>query len=257
MMKSTPLAVGAALLLSAPAVAAPLTPDSGPLSASGVLQDGSGGQGRFSISASLKGGTFTGTMRLSIGDQSFEGPLVAGGSFLENGRCNFRAENGRARAEVGGPCDSALLRGRFETFLPGDGLRTGAMDGQIVLTRASAPVLAGAVLPVAKLTCAYQDRRIGVGMGQATEYSLSFSNMVSLTLSPAGTYVAGKSSGRFTRNGAKIRLTSGPWAGAVGTLEPDRSGRPAVVFHIEENRRPDGVHIVDPYTTRCTESHPR
>ena len=62
-MKSTLLAVGAALLLSAPAIAAPLTPDSGPLSASGVLQDGSGGQGRFSISASMKGGTFTGTVR--------------------------------------------------------------------------------------------------------------------------------------------------------------------------------------------------
>jgi hypothetical protein len=25
-----------------------------------------------------------------------------------------------------------------------------------------------------------------------------------------------------------------------------------VIFHIEENRRPGGVHIVDPYTTRCT-----
>jgi hypothetical protein len=33
-----------------------------------------------------------------------------------------------------------------------------------------------------------------------------------------------------------------------------RSGRPAVVFHIEENRRADGVHIVDPYTTRCPDS---
>jgi len=253
-MKSIPLVAAALLCLSSAAVAAPLTPDSGPMTVSGVIQDGSGGQGRFSISASLKAGDFSGTLRLSMGDQSFEGPLIPARSYLENGKCYFRAENGRARAELGGPCDSASIRGRFETFLPGDGVRTGAMEGQVQLARAAAPAGAGGVLPGAKLTCAYQDRRIGVGMGQATEYSLAFSNMVSLTLTPAGTYAAGKSGGRFTRDGGKIRLTSGPWAGAVGTLERDRSGRPAVVFHIEENRRPGGVHIVDPYTTRCTEA---
>ena len=253
-MKSIPMALGSALCLSSAAIAGPLTPDSGPMTASGTFQDGSGGQGRFSISATLKAGDFSGMMRLSMGDQSFEGPLISARSYLENGKCYFRAENGRARAELGGPCDSIAIRGRFETFLPGDGVRTGAMEGQVQLARGPAPALASGVTPAAKLTCAYQDRRIGVGMGQATEYSLSFGNMVSLTLSPAGTYVAGKSGGRFIRDGDKVRLTSGAWAGAIGTLEPDRSGRPAVVFYIEENRRSNGVHIVDPYTTRCTEA---
>lgn len=253
-MKSTALTLAAVLGLSSAAIAAPLTPDSGPMTTSGTLQDSSGGRGTFSISASLKGGDFSGTMRLSIGEQSFEGQLITARSYLENGKCYFRAENGRARAELGGPCDSASIGGRFETFLPGDGVRNGAMEGHVQLARSPAPASLGGVLPKAKLTCAYQNRRIGVGMGQATEYSLAFSNMASLALSPAGAYVAGTSSGRFTREGDKIRLTSGPWAGAIGTLEPDRSGRPAVVFHIENNRRPSGVHIVDPYTTRCTEA---
>lgn len=253
-MNSIPLALGSALCLSSAAIAAPLTPYSGPITALGTFQDGSGGQGRFSISANLKAGDFSGTMQISLGDESFEGPLISAQSFLENGKCYFRAENGRARAELGGPCDSVAIRGRFETFLPGDGVRTGAMEGSVQLVRSSAPALATSAAPTAKLTCAYQDRRIGVGLGQTTEYSLAFSNMVSLTLSPAGTYVAGKSGGRFIRDGDKVRLTSGAWAGAIGTLEPDRSGRPAVVFYIEENRRSNGVHIVDPYTTRCTES---
>lgn len=66
------------------------------------------------------------------------------------------------------------------------------MERRVQLARgaAPAPAAAGGVLPAAKLTCAYQGRRIGIGMGQATEYNLAFSNMISLTLSPAGTYVA-------------------------------------------------------------------
>ena len=77
--------------------------------------------------------------------------------------------------------------------------------------------------------------------------------MVSLTLAAGGTYRAGtQSSGRFVREGNAIRLTSRAWSGALGTLKPDRSGQPAVVFYIDQNRPPDGVHIVDPFTTRCT-----
>ncbi len=72
-MKSIPLVAAALLCLSSAAVAAPLTPDSGPMTVSGVIQDGSGGQGRFSVSASLKAGDFSGTLRLSMGDQSFDG----------------------------------------------------------------------------------------------------------------------------------------------------------------------------------------
>lgn len=250
------LALGAAALATAGAAlaAAALTPNSGAMTFSGVVRDNDGRQGQFSITSTLADGDFRGTLRLTLGDQSFEGPLMPQRSYLENGKCYFRAENGRARAELGGPCDSQAISGKFETFLPGDGMRNGAMEGQVQTARAAAPAAKAAVLPTVKLTCAYQDRRIGVGAGVATEYSLAYSTMVTLTLTPAGAYTAGKSSGRFTRSGDKIRLTSGTWAGATGTLAPDRSGRPSVVFNIEENRRPGGVHIIDPYTTRCTQA---
>jgi hypothetical protein len=145
----------------------------------------------------------------------------------------------------------------MESFVPSDGSKNGEAQGTIVVGGAGkAPAAsAAAALPTARLTCAYTERRIGVAAGQTTQYSLAFSNMVSLTLSPAGTYHAGKGGGRYSRTGNRIRLTSGPWAGAVGSLEADRSGEPAVVFPIEQNRLPSGVHRIDPYTTRCTRSH--
>ncbi|MGB3809902.1 MAG: hypothetical protein WA943_07370 [Parvibaculum sp.] len=243
------------LCLPAAAEAVALAPNSGAMTLSGIVDTGGGAGGKFFISATLKGGDFTGTMRVSVGGQSFEAALMPSRSYFENGKCYFRAESGRARAEIGGPCDSASIKGRFEAFLPGEGMMGGSAEGQVQLAGGSAPAAAATgVLPKVKLTCAYQDRKIGVGLGKPTEYSLAYSNMVSLVVSPSGKYTAGKSGGQFTRDGDKIRLTSGTWAGAVGTLEADRSGRPAVVFHIEENRRPDGVHIVDPYTTRCTQA---
>lgn len=229
--------------------------DSGAMTLAGEIRDNDGGTGDFRISAVLSGGDFRGTLRLTLDGQTVEAPLIPARSYLENGKCYFRAESGRARAELGGPCDTASIRGTFETFMPGEGLSNGAMSGRI--QRAAAPSAApsaarAGVLPTARLTCAYQDRRIGVGMGETTQYSLAYSKMAALTLDAAGTYRTASGGGRFTRAGDKIRLTSGAWAGAVGTLERDRSGEPAVVFHIEENRRADGVHVVDPYTTRCT-----
>jgi hypothetical protein len=244
----------AVLLLSLPAVsaaamAAPLTPNHGAVAYSGSLTDSDGRPGSFTVEAQLRAGDFTGRARVVTADYTVEGPLKHG--FLENGRCLFRVEQGRSRAELTGKCDSDRIEGRFESFHAGD-LKTGTFTGTGKAARA--PAAAAVVpLPTAKLTCAYQDRRIGVGLGQTTEYSLAFSKMVSLTLAPAGTYQAGASaSGRYVRSGNEIRLQTGPWAGAVGAVERDRSGEPAIVFHIEQNRRPDGVHRIDPYTTRCT-----
>lgn len=253
-------ATSAALFMAAGAQAQvqagrPLGPNSGALTLAGEIRDSDGGQGEFRISAILSGGDFRGTLRLTLDGQTVEAPLIPARSYLENGKCYFRAESGRARAELGGPCDTAFIRGTFETFMPGGGLSTGTMSGRALsaaaATTASAAGQAG-VLPTAPLTCAYQDRRIGVGLGQATQYSLAYSHMASLTLEAGGAYRTASGGGRFIRSGDKIRLTSGAWAGAVGTLELDRSGEPAVVFHIEQNRRTDGVHIIDPYTTRCT-----
>lgn len=247
----------AALLISGGDAAAqagrPLGPNGGEMILVGDIRDNDGGQGEFRISATLSGGDFRGALRLTLNGQTIEAPLIPARSYLENGKCYFRAESGRARAELGGPCDTASIRGIFETFIPGEGLSNGTMSGRFQSPSAAAPVAARpGVLPTARLTCAYQDRRIGVGMGEATQYSLAYSNMASLTLDAAGTYRTASGGGRFTRAGDKIRLTTGTWAGAVATLEADRSGEPAVVFHIQENRRANGAHVVDPYTTRCT-----
>lgn len=244
------IATIAAALLAAGASAAPLTPSAGGVRVSGTLDAG----GRYEVQATLKGGSFTGTMRFTLGGQTFTAPLLEKRSYLENGKCYFRAEQGRARAEVGGKCDSNGMEGSYDAFLPGQGMGVGKARGTITLTGGGAATAAAGQLPTAKLTCAYQDRKFSAKWGEATQYSLAFSNMGSLTLS-GHEYRTARAAGRFERVGAdKIRLASGPWQGALGTLEPDRSGRPAVVFHIEENRRSDGVHIVDPYTTRCTEA---
>lgn len=242
------------LLALAPAVhATPLTPSQGAVAYSGTTTDSDGAVGSFAVEATLKEGGFSGQGRIVTGEAVVEGALLKR-SYLENGKCYFHLENGRARAEFGGPCDSTRIEGRFEIFHPAAGMKIGKIAG--AGKAAAAPTGANSVpLPTAKLTCAYQDRKIGIRWGEATQYSLAFSNMGSLTLSPAGTYRAGASAqGRYVRNGDKIQLSSGPWAGAIGTIERDRSGEPAIVFHIEENRRPDGVHRVDPYTTRCTKA---
>lgn len=235
------------------AEAAPLTPNSGSLTATGVITDGDGDRGEFSVKATLKQGNFVGSGRLTLGGQVVEGPLIVGRSYLENGQCHFYFESGRARAEVGGRCDSTTLTGKFETFIPGEGLQLGSMTGRIQLGSPSAAAPRAGALPSGKLTCAYNNRRFAAGLGETTQYSLAFSNIVSLTLNAAGTYGVGSGGGgRFVRSGDRLRFTSGALAGAIGSLQPDRSGAPAVVFEIDQNRRADGVHIVDPYTTRCT-----
>lgn len=232
------------------ALAAPLAPSSGAMTLVGTLEPG----GRYEIQATLKDGNFTGTARLTLNGQTIQGPLKQGQSYLENGKCYFRVEQGRSRGEIRGKCDSAAIEGSFETFIAGQGGARGASSGTITPLGGAPKAAAAGQLPSAKLTCAYQDRKYTAKIGETTQYSLAYSNMTSLTLS-GSSYRAGRQSGSFQRIAAdKIRLTSGPWSGAVGTLEPDRSGQPAVFFHIEENRRRDGVHIIDPYTTRCTQA---
>lgn len=252
-MTSRPLPRGlaaAALALAGAASAAPLTPSSGGIAVSGTLDGG----GRYEVQGILKDGNFSGTMKMTLGGQTIAAPLNEKRSYLENGKCYFRFEQGRARGEVAGKCDSTAIEGTFEAFVPGQGLSNGKSKAKVTLVGGAVVGAAPGQLPTAKLTCAYQDRKISVKWGEPTQYSLAFSNMGTLTLS-GSSYRAGSSGGSFERVGKdKIRLKSGPWAGAVGTLEPDRSGRPAVVFHIEENRRADGVHLVDPYTTRCTQA---
>lgn len=72
-----------------------------------------------------------------------------------------------------------------------------------------------------------------------------------LQLSASAAYRTQQGTGRFTREGAAIRPSPGPWAGAFGRLEPDNRGEPAVYFEREDNRRADGTPIVDPYRTFC------
>jgi len=246
----------AALLISAPAFAAPLGPNAGALSIAGTANDHDGNKGSFSIQAVLKDGNFTGTGHFAVGKTTVDGPLNPKLSYFENGKCYFRWEAGRARAAVSGACDSAAFTaGRLESFSPDDGSKNGEAEGKVTIAgggTTAKPAAAG-ILPTTKLTCAYTDRRIGVA-GASTQYSLAFSNMASLTLTPDGGYRTANGAGKFSRSGDKIHLAGGPFNGAIGTLEADRSGAPAVVFHIEENRRSDGVHVVDPYTTRCTQA---
>jgi hypothetical protein len=78
--------------------------------------------------------------------------------------------------------------------------------------------------------------------------------MSALTLEPDGTYRTASSSGGYAVAADRILLTSGAFAGAVGRLELDRSGDPAVVFHKSENRGPDGIPLIDPETTHCTQA---
>ncbi|MBX3593486.1 hypothetical protein [Sphingomonas sp.] len=72
------------------------------------------------------------------------------------------------------------------------------------------------------------------------------------TLAPDGIYRTASTSGTFAREADTIRLPSGPFAGAVGQLMPDEAREPAVFFERDENRRADGVHIVDPERSSAT-----
>lgn len=262
-MRVLTIAVACCILGSTPVLAAspPLTANSGAVTFTGSGKTSDGETFTFAVTATLKTGDFAGFGKVEIGGTSFEAPLMKGRSYFNpaSGRCVVHWEQDRSRAELSGFCDSLTFsenqQGFFNAFIPPKGSLTGKFDGKTLVAGGAAAVKASptVVLPKVKLTCAYQDVRIAPTGEGANQYSLAMSNIPGLTLSPSGTYTTASGSGKFAQQGDKIRLTSGRFSGAVGTLEPDRSGRPSVVFHIEDNRRPDGVHVVDPYTTRCTQ----
>lgn len=246
--------IGAATLPNAVlAQGAPVTPNLGAVHGEGVLKDNDGNAGTWSIDAVLSGGDFTGTGTATLRGATVQGPLAKGGSFLENGKCHFRIESGRQRVEIGGPCTTQSISGHAGGFVAGDTV-VGTAQGTLRFGKAGGKAQAPAVgtLPTAKLTCAWMERVGGNVAGDLPNYQLRTSNMVTLTLSAGGTYRTNAASGSFVREGDRIRLTSGAFAGAVGRLQPDRSGQPAVYFERDENRRANGVHIVDPARTSCT-----
>jgi hypothetical protein len=243
----------AAAPCAAMAQGAQVTPNLGAVQGEGTLQDNDGNSGTWSIDAVLSGGDFTGTGAATIRGVTVRGPLANGGSFYENGRCHFRIEEGRYRVEIGGPCTTTSIDGHASGFVAGNTI-VGSAKGVLKFGKAGAGSAApkAVALPTAKLTCAWMERVGGVVAGDLPNYQLRMSNMVTLTLSPNGTYRTNSASGSFVREGDRLRLTSGAFAGAGGRLQPDRSGQPAVYFEREENRRANGVHIVDPGRTACT-----
>jgi hypothetical protein len=247
-------AAAAMLMLAGAAAAAPLSPNQGAVAITGALEDGAGNRGEYQVQAVLKEGYFTGTGRISIAGQVLEAPLHARRSYYENGRCVFYWERDRARAELYGPCDSAGHgvpdKGGFDAFLPGQGVLVGKASGKVVLSGGVRAPPAPA-LPVARLSCAYQERTVSFRAGETMQFGAIVSQGA-LTLRPGGVYVAGSSNtpGRYARTGDKVRFTSGPWAGAVATLEPDSAGKPALTFDREENA---AAGRVLPQTTRCVQ----
>jgi hypothetical protein len=248
------LAVGL-LLAGGEARAQAPGPNGGAVTGQGVLNDHDGHRGTWSVQAVLKDGNFTGSGSVVLAGSTVAGPLDAKRSYVESGRCYFEVEQGRNHVNIGGPCTTASISGRMNGFFDGES-RSGEMQGTLRFGgSATAPKGApAAVVPTGKLTCAYQERLGGVVGGDLQHYELRVSNMVTLTLTPGGAYRTNASSGRYTRAGDSIRLVGGAFAGAVGRLRPDRTGQAAVYFERDENRRPNGVPIVDVATTACTKA---
>src|SRR5690606_24737052 len=140
------------------------------------------------------------------------------------------------------------IDGYFEGGASVTGTFTGTLRWGPLAAGASPP--AGA-LPTPRLLWGCRERNGGNGAGGRAHYVPRPSLSSCLQLSAVGTSRTQQGAGRFSREGAAIRLASGPWAGALGRLEPDDSGEPAVYFEREDNRRADGTPIVDPYRTFC------
>ena len=85
------------LSLATPAVAADLTPNSGPMQFSAQLLDGGIQIGQFIADAVLAEGNFTGIMSATVGGVTLQGELISSRSYLENGTCLLYAESGRNR----------------------------------------------------------------------------------------------------------------------------------------------------------------
>lgn len=258
MFRSIAIALlGTALSVDAPSPppGPPLNANMGAFTGSGTLTDRDGRAiGTWSVEARLAAGKFEGNASVTIQGQTFAGVLRPAQSYFANNRCVFDWSEGRARAEISGPCTRNGLGGFLNAFIPAGEVYSvsGYALGRFSFAAPGKAPKAG-VLPIVRLTCAWMERMGGVVGGQGYHYELRFSNMGFLQLSPGGTYQTAHTSGRWVRGaGDTIKLTSGQFAGAVGHLQPDNSGQPAVYFERDENRTANDVHIVDPQRTSCT-----
>ncbi len=233
----------------------PINANMGAFTGSGTLTDRDGKAiGTWSVEGRLAAGKFEGTGSVTIQGQTFAGTLRPAQSYFANNRCVFDWSEGRARAEISGPCTSNGLGGYLNAFIPTGEVYSvsGYALGNFKFGAPGKALKAG-IVPTARLTCAWMERMGGVVAGQDFHYELRFSNMGFLQLSPAGTYQTAHTSGRWVRRaGDTIKLTTGQFAGALGHLQPDNSGQPAVYFERDENRTANDVHIVDPQRTSCT-----
>lgn len=248
----TPVAAAAPM----PAAGGPINANMGPVIGSGLLTDDREKEiGTWSISARLVGGHFSGTGTITINSQSVSAELRSERSYLENNRCVLYWEDGRARAEIAGPCTTNGIGGVLSAFIPAGEIFSvnGYASGQLIWGNTGRAPTSG-IVPTAHLTCAYMDRIGGnvAGDGSAT-YELRYSNMGFLQLMPNATYRTTHTVGHWTRGSSNIiRLVTGQFAGAVGRLGPDKSGTPAVYFELSENKDTGNVPIVDVYRTSCT-----
>lgn len=226
--------------------------NSGPFTGSGNLSDHDGNTGTWKVGGTLAKGLITGSLSITLGAREMTVDLEQGKAYLESGFCVLKGVNGRNRFQLRGRCDQEPFAGKINGYFDQVGTVDGEFTGSLVWGN---PQVASAngLLPSGKLTCSYMERIGGVVAGDLGTREIRPSALGSLTLS-GSSYVARNGSGSFVRQGSTIRLTSGPWAGAVGILMPDSSGQPAVYFELQDNRRADGTYIVDPWRTFCTKA---
>lgn len=251
------------LMLSAPLAAAPLSPNAGTFSGEGVLDDGDGNKGSWRASGTLSGGNIAGTLSVDLAGKTMTVPMKPGPAYMQNGRCILKGEEGRNRFELSGDCDSdSFGPGYINGYFAGGPSVSGKFAGTLrwgstaaTSNGAAAATPAAGTIPTARLLCGYRERVGGVVAGDLPTYENRQSLMGFLQLSSDGTYRTAQGSGRFSREGDAIRLASGPWQGALGRLKPDNGGDPAVYFEREDNRRPDGSPIIDPWRTFCVQQN--
>ncbi len=230
-------------------VYAQLNPNGGAFSAKGVLNDHDGNRGEWAAQGALKGGAFQGQMAMVLGGKAMKVSMDQ--AYVENGFCVLRGVDGRNRFELRGKCSpTSFGPGVAKGYFDGDRDFTGEFSGTIQFGAAARVPAKAGIVPTGKLMCIYRERVGGVVAGDIGTRMSRPSAMVSLTLS-GGHYQTRNGGGAYTVRGDRVRLTSGPFAGAVGELRADNSGAPAVYFNVEDNRAANGRPIVDPWTTAC------
>ena len=188
--------------LAAPAVAGELDPNSGAIFFEGMLQSADGDQGEFAVEAVLARANFTGRAEVAIAGKTLSAELIEARSFFENGKCVLYFEQGRTRFELYGRCDGQQFghqdSGAFDAYFDREGTLRGDMIGTMALSGVAPPPTLqteSIAIPTGKLTCAWQEVHVSAQADVANEYLLAYSMMVTLTLSPDGTYRTASSSG--------------------------------------------------------------